>query len=292
MRRLGIFCFHEPQGIVDDYVLYLLESLRPFLERLRIVCNGRLSDEGRRRLSAFSSEITERPNEGFDMGAWRAAILDEGDRLASYDELLLFNDSFYGPLYPWDEVFDAMTAKPSLDFWGLTVHGQAEDPLKLSPYGFIPEHIQSYFLLIRKRLLQAPDFLTYWRERREARDFEEAVLRHEAVFTKHFADKGFTYGVYCDTRPWEAGSDVPVNHYLLSQRRLLRDFRCPVLKRKALTQPRDYYLDHNYGDEPRQSLAFIAAHTDYDVSLIYRHLLRTRNISDIKETLGLNYILP
>ncbi len=292
MRRLGIFCFHEPQGIVDDYVLYLLESLCPFLERLRIVCNGRLSDEGRRRLSGFSGEIMERPNEGFDMGAWRAALIDEGSELAAYDELLLFNDSFYGPLYPWDEVFDAMAAKPSLDFWGLTIHGRAEDPLRLSPYGFIPEHIQSYFLVIRRRLLEAPAFLAYWKEALPARDFEEAVLRHEAVFTRRFSDLGYAYGAYCDTRAWEEGYDVKVNHYLFSQLRLLRGYRCPVLKRKALTQPRSFYLTGNYGDEPRRSLAFIAAHTGYDVSLIYRHLLRTRNVSDIKENLGLNYVLP
>ena len=291
IKRLGVFCTYDSEGVVDDYIIFLLQDMIKNLSHLTIVCNGKLTPEGRQKLEEITADIFVRDNSGFDMEAWRQGILRQN--LADYDELILFNDSFYGPFYPFAEVFDKMdTEKPDADFWGMTIHRKGDDPTGLSPYGYTPEHIQSYFLVVRKKLLHSPEFLEYWKNATVAKTFEEAIRQHEICFTKNFFDKGFTYAVYCDTRDWEPEYTVSMNHYIMSVERLLKVYHCPILKKKVVLLPRTEYLKENYGDGPRKSIDFIKNHTNYDVSLIFKNLLRTQNVAAIKETLGLNYIFP
>ncbi|WP_026760389.1 rhamnan synthesis F family protein [Selenomonas ruminantium] len=291
MKRLAILVLFDPEGIVDDYVIYLLNETKKIAAKILVVSNGMLSAVGRDKIREIQVDYIERENEGFDMEAWKVGLLSYKEKMDEYDELILMNDSFYGPIYPWEEVFSKMEADRTIDFWGLTVHGKTDDVLGLCPYGYIPEHLQTYFLVIRAKMLHARVFKEYWENKNTAKSFEEAVLQHEVCFTKYFSDMGFKWSVYCDTREWEHDYDKKINHYLLSQRKLIENFHYPVLKRKALTQGRGYFLEENYGDEPKRSLTFIKDKTDYNTTLIWQHLLRTNNITAIKEGLGLNYIL-
>ncbi len=293
VKRLGIFCTYDSEGVIDDYIIFLLQEIKKVLNHLSIVCNGKLTPESRARLEKITDDIFVRENSGFDMEAWRQGILRQKENIKDYDELILFNDSFYGPLYPFAEIFDKMDSeKIDADFWGLTVHGKTDDPSRMCPYGYIPEHIQSYFLVVRQRMLHSPEFLQYWEDAKVASNFDEAVMYHEVCFTKIFFDKGFNYAVYCDTRDWEKVSDSKINHYLLSTEKLLKEYHCPVLKKKVFLMPRAYYINENYGDGPRNSIDFIKNHTDYDISFIWQNLLRIKNIAELKETLGLDYIFP
>lgn len=57
MRRLGVFVFYDPQGVVDDYVVFLLASMRKVCTEIVTVCNGFLTEEGHDRLSQWSETI-------------------------------------------------------------------------------------------------------------------------------------------------------------------------------------------------------------------------------------------
>ena len=110
MKRIGIFIFYDRGGKVDTYVGYFLAALNKHLEKLVIVCNGKLSSQGMEQLKKYTTDIFVRDNTGYDAMAFKLAmttyvgwsVLDE------YDELLLINDTFYGPLYPLEEVFTEM----------------------------------------------------------------------------------------------------------------------------------------------------------------------------------------
>lgn len=41
MNRIGIYFFYDKDGIVDDYVPYFLEKLKPFCRRLVVVASGK-----------------------------------------------------------------------------------------------------------------------------------------------------------------------------------------------------------------------------------------------------------
>ena len=293
VKRLGIFCAYDSEGIIDEYIFYMLREMKKVLAHLAIVCNGKLTSESRNRLEKITADIFVRDNFGFDMEAWRQGVLNKKNELKDYDEIVICNDSFYGPLYPAEEIFAEMYKRhPEADFWGLTIHGKTEDQSRLCPYGYIPEHIQTFFLVVRARMLHSLEFIKYWEDAKVASSFDEAIMSHEVCFTKIFFDKGFNYAVYCDTRDWEKFCDFKANHYLLSTEKLLKEYHCPVIKKKVFFMPRNYYINDNCGDGSRKSLEFIKNNTNYDIALIWKNLLRLKNIGELKSTVGLNYIFP
>ena len=74
MKRVAIYFFYDKDGIVDGYVDYFLEDLKKNLDRLIVVCNGKLTSEGRKKFSKYTSEIIVRENKGFDVWAYKEGI--------------------------------------------------------------------------------------------------------------------------------------------------------------------------------------------------------------------------
>ncbi len=68
MKRIGIFLFYDSKGIIDEYKVYLLDSLKQMLADLIIVVNGKICDDGLAVLRRFSEDIYIRDNIGFDGG--------------------------------------------------------------------------------------------------------------------------------------------------------------------------------------------------------------------------------
>ena len=67
MKRLGIFFFYEKNGDVDDFITYYLADLNKNLTELVVVCNGKLSEQGRAAFSQFTDNIIVRENKGLDV---------------------------------------------------------------------------------------------------------------------------------------------------------------------------------------------------------------------------------
>lgn len=120
VKRLGIFFFYDAEGVVDDYIPTLLNGFRPYLSEMTIVCNGKLNEAGEKILSSYTNNLIVRPNEGFDVWAYKTAMESYGwEKLVSFDEVVLFNATIMGPVYPFSEMFETMDQR-DLDFWGIT----------------------------------------------------------------------------------------------------------------------------------------------------------------------------
>ena len=121
-KRLGAFLFYDKDGIVGDYIDYLLEKMNEHLDKLIVICNGEVNEEGKDRLKVFATEMIFRENEGFDAGGWKHLFTKHlsRDELLAYDEIVLFNDSFFGPVYPLEEMFSEMESRSVRDFWVIT----------------------------------------------------------------------------------------------------------------------------------------------------------------------------
>lgn len=287
MNRLGIFCFFDTDGIVDDYIVYLLNDLSNNLERLVIVVNGSLQEAGRCKLERFSKEVLIRENKGFDAAAWKYGLEYIGfDKLENYDELLLLNDTFYGPLYPFETVFTNMTTQ-QIDFWGLTINGTArwleQD---------IAEHIQSDFIVFRNNILRDHRFKLYWDSMRLASSFIESLLYNETVLTKYFADLGYRYTCYCTTPEITLKTGEAINNCAYNQMTMIAEYKLPVVRRKNLMMDKQELLYYNRADEPCKVLEYIKENYNYDLCFIYSYMLRKCNILDIKTWLNLDYVLP
>lgn len=287
--RLGIFFFYDRQGIVDDYVYKLLDGFKPFFDELTIVCNGKLSRMGRSKLEPYAEHIIVRENKGLDAWAYKTALDFYGwDALERFDEIVLFNATIMGPVYPFSEMFEAM-GKRDLDFWGITkFHKVPEDPFGRSPYDYLPEHIQSHFHAYRRSLHTSAAFRDYWDNLPPIHDYFDSVGLHESLFTKRFADKGFTWDVYVDTSDLEGFTYGPITY---EAKKLVAEKRCPIFKRRSFFHDYNDVMVQAVGNAALDLYEYLRDETDYDTDLIWQNALRTMNMADLVKNLHLDYVL-
>lgn len=291
-KRLGIFVFYDDVGYVGRYVDYLLQDMVENLMDLVIVCNGTLSDKGRCVFQKYTNRIYIRENSGFDGTAWKEAVIQflGFDELAQYDEAVFFNDICYGPVYPFREVFQEMDQKVDLDFWGLTKHFEARDFTGHHKSHIIPEHIQTYFFVVRQKMLVSKDFRTFWTEMSEIKTFSDDIGAFETRFTEFFSSRGFKWDTYVYMEDLK-GRDLDNYCFNYDWPCTLLERRMPMIRRKSLTQ---FVPNSCIGPEKeaRRALRYIEEKTNYDISIIWEDLLRKNNVADLYTRLHLNYILP
>ena len=126
-KRLGIYIFYDKDNIIDDYVIYMLKDLNKAVDNIIFVSNSKISKEEEKKLNGLNIEINIRENIGLDAGAFKY-VYDKYKReyLCQYDEVLLLNDTFYGPFKPFKEIINEMNDK-DIDFWGLTANFDSKD---------------------------------------------------------------------------------------------------------------------------------------------------------------------
>lgn len=265
VKRLGIFIFYDASGIVDPYVQKLLKSLLPELDKLVIGVNGKITDDSKRKLEEYSESIFIRENRGFDASGYKEIFLKfmANEDWKQWDEVLLFNDTFYGPVVSWNLVFDKMKEQKNLDFWGLSRY--EGDSFCDKGVGY-PSHIQSYFLVCRKRLILSSLFWEFWNSFDYTINRREATEQFEIRFTTYFSEKGFTGKAYMDVLDKHIDMEQGCIPYVRYPYELLSELHFPVIKRTAIT------VD-NFKNA-RRALEYIKNNTDYDTELIYHHLTR------------------
>lgn len=288
-RRLGIYFFYDEQGIVDQYVEYFLTNIVRNLTELHIVCNGMVEESSLKKLKKYTSNVLTRNNEELDVGAYRAVMRQIGyDRLAEYDELILMNATIYGPIYPFEQMFQKM-AQQDLDFWGITSHGADEkNPFPFNGLNDLPEHVQSHFLVLRKSILKDPNFKKHWESMPHIKSYEDSVAYHEVIFTKKFSELGYNWSTYTGT---EHMSNITLQPILGIPTTLVRDHHCPIIKRRSFFQDYDKMLYETNGDQSRELFEFLSKNTNYPIDYIWDNLLRTCHLSDLHHCLQWIYVL-
>ena len=290
VKRLVIFLFYDKEGIVDNYIPTFFEGLKEFYDKLCFVANGKLQEEGRKKVEKYVTDFIVRENKGFDVWGYKEGLEFYGwEELENYDEIILMNYTIFGPIYPFSEMFEKMNKK-DLDFWGITKHHKVdEDVFETCKYGYIPEHIQSSFLVIRNSLLKTKDYQDMWENMPMINSYAESVGLYEAIFTKEFNEKGYKSDVYIDTTDLEGYTRYPL---MMMSDELIINRRCPIIKLKSFSQRYYDILNDTIGKCTLSSYEFIKEKTEYDENLIWENILRTSSMSDIKRLMHLNYILP
>lgn len=290
MRRLGIFFFYDSDGVVDEYVEVLLKDMVKNLSELCIVVNGYLNGAGFAKFSAFTDKIIVRENKGLDVWAYKTALARYGwDNLVKFDEIVLFNHTIMGPVYPFSEMYSEMERR-DIDFWGITwFHKYPNDPFGTMEYGYIPRHIQSHFMAYRRSLVESSEFQNYWDEMPEITSYEKSIGYHEASFKKRFEDLGFKSDIYVNTEELEGYTYQPI---LFAPKKLIAEYRCPIFKRRSFFHDYLDVLNQSAGTATRDLYEYLRDETDYDVNLIWDNALRSMNLADIVKNLHLDYVLP
>lgn len=278
MKRLALYVFFEKNGIVRHFNKFYLESLKTVSQKVVVIINGKLSVAGREQLRGLSVEILVRENIGLDFSAWKEAIEEIGySNVSQYDELILCNCSCYGPVYSFASIFEKMSTL-KCDFWGLYRHPSIE--------GLFPEHLQSYFIVLRKSVLASPEFTKYWRNLNTARTWQEAV-NQEVQFTKYFEDSGFLSHSYID-----ASLHGVVSNPSIFYPQVLLKMGFPLIKRKIFSEQYDIFLEHSNGTQANDVLKYLENYTNYPIEYIYEDLIKSFPGSVLRNSLHLTFALP
>ena len=280
-RRLLVYVVWDRRGGVDDFVAFALAGLREHASRVLVVVTGALTDEGRAKLEPVSDEILVRENVGFDIWAHKEALEHVGEGIAEFDEVVLTNDTWFGPVRPFGPVFEAMDAR-EVHFWGMTDHAR-EEPNPFTGKGVLPYHLQSFWIAVRREMFLSEEWASYWRDLPAMPSYFDAVLKHEAVFTERFADAGFTHSVSYPC------TDYPTDHPALFNPDLLLADGCPLLKRRPLFHYPPFLDRHAVIG--RRIVKQVAQY-GYPVEMIWENLARNVSPKTLNADAGMLEVLP
>lgn len=189
VNRVCVFAHYDPDNRLDPHVHYFLTELSNHVDRLILVSTCELEEAARRQLADIGAEFYLRENIGFDFGSYQYGLSQLA--LTEIDELILCNDSVYGPLRDFADVFQQMADSPA-DFWGIT---SSEE---------ISFHLQSYFLVFRKPVLVSDAFSRFWNTLAPGADKQQIILDGEVGLSRVLLAAGFHSDQLVSTlhQPW------------------------------------------------------------------------------------------
>lgn len=184
--RICIYGHYDPRGKVHEYVYTALKALKQNgLSTLFLTTSPSLAPGDIARLHEVCWFVGKRKNLGLDIGGWPSGMklvelaLRKQNKKCS--QLVITNDSIFGPLSPLSEVFAQMSGQ-SLDIWGITDSQQ------------IKHHIQSYFLVFENNGI---DFFSNWvQDFKFSRDRIALIEKHEVGLSQAALSFGLKMGAY------------------------------------------------------------------------------------------------
>jgi hypothetical protein len=148
--KLVLFMHFDRYGNVRPQILHYIKELTGNGRSVVFITNaGKLTPVAMANLQAICAGIIIRKNQGYDFGAWRDAIEFLQLPRPETEELILANDSIFGPIKPLAPMLAKLDYSKA-DIWGLTESWQ---------YRY---HLQSFFLAFGRAALTSPAFAKFW----------------------------------------------------------------------------------------------------------------------------------
>lgn len=193
MKRIAIFAHFDARGEVKPYILYYLAALREHCSSIAFVSTGKLSEAELAKVRPYCDTAVVRDNVGYDFGMWKHVL--PSLELSNVDELVLANSSVFGPLYPLGPIFERMSGH-DCDFWGMTDSYE------------IFSHLQSYFLVFKRRVLESTAVQDFFNSVLPYRDKDQLIRSYEIGMTVYLRERGF-----------KDAAMVPMGSWLSSEKR-------------------------------------------------------------------------
>lgn len=243
MRRICLFAGYDPNDKIQDYVVYMIQKLAQISD-VYYMGNGNFPPEELFKIAPYSKMFYTSRHRQRDYGSWQRLITQIGwKQLLSYDQLILCNDSVYGPLTDLSDIFAEMKGR-GYDFWSITADYS---------YNY---HLHSYFMVFNNDIIRNKAFQNFWNlipQRSETRSctFELTPL---------LLDEGFIGNSYIRSYRDE--------NILQNPQKNEQNLCMPFLKTKSFLPGTEYTSGSGI------ALRFnIRTRSDYDTHLINRHIL-------------------
>jgi lipopolysaccharide biosynthesis protein len=280
-NRIALFAHFDKNNIIHDYVIYYLRRLKETAKCIVFVSTSDLQETEIAKIKNLCFKIITRKNIGYDFMSWKIALTSVD--LSNYDELIICNDSVYGPLFSLKEVFKTMEDR-ECDFWGITGSHQ---------WAY---HVQSYFVVFKKSVFSSPVFSKFFEGIADRKNKLDIISQYEVGLSQKLIKNGFKADTYVQYVPsfwkqlkyltlsrfikylkWmfptpqkELFTNLSINLTHFYWREIISQNRMPFVKVELLRDNPKKVNIANYD-------LFIKKHSDYDLTYISRHLHRGIN---------------
>ena len=265
MKRLCLFAGFSPKQKIEQYVVYYLKSLSETVDVYYCADND-LSAEETAKIAPFVKGVFLGKHSKYDFGSWAKIIDAVGwDFIERYDEMILTNDSCFGPICPLQPIFDKMDAL-DCDAWGLAKN----------------KFLMSFFLVVKKRMFLRDDFRAFFKELKPSADktyFVQCEKRLSGILcsgkTAAFLEKKDLKSLYKQHRREIKSALRQVIPFPLRLIMRIRTNKIRLYDNEALILPflgfpfikkNAFYMFNSV--VPMFGLTFIQRFTDYDPRLI------------------------
>jgi O-antigen biosynthesis protein len=225
-RRVAVFASYTGDGILPPQVVPYLEGLQTLTEAIVVVCDNDLQPGEAEKLSGLAAHvITGRRGEN-DFGSYKRGVawLEQAGLLTKADDLILCNDSCYGPIGSFAPMFAEMEAK-NLDFWGATDSRE------------IAYHLQSYFVVLTHNVFFSEPFREFFAVVEMQPNLQEVIKKYEIGMTQTLVKAGFSSGAVLSNRLAGVHEKDPTALDLALFPLYSMNKGVPLLKVKALLDP-------------------------------------------------------
>ena len=164
MKRLFLFAFYDPQGVVGDAALRYLEALHA-LGDIVLATDCDLQPGEADKFAPLVVSYTASRHGEYDFGSYKRAFLQAD--MAGYDVVYLVNDSVVGPLRPLKPYLRRMEAL------GTDAFGLALNPSRRG------RHLQSWFIGLKPAVFQADWFRSFLESVTAAGSKEDVCILYE-----------------------------------------------------------------------------------------------------------------
>ena len=186
LNRAIVFVHYDKDNLIDDYVYFYLKELQKVSDYIVFVTVVKLSINDINKLNTICNDVILRENVGYDFMSYKVGL--ESFDYQIYDEVVICNDSVYGPLYPLENIFNKMSTK-RCNFWGMTSGKE------------ISYHLQSYFIVFKKQILHSEAFQSFWDNVQVLDNKRDIIEKYEIGLTKYLISYGFKPLAYADYKP-------------------------------------------------------------------------------------------
>ena len=147
-KRYAVFAGYNPDKTIHPYIITYLKGLKEVTDGIVYIADSELDPKEYKKLKGLVLHTEHTRHNEYDFGSYKRGFnwLKKQGYLNKADELIFANDSSYAPMQSFKPMFATMAQKKDLDFWGNTQNS------RLNP------HLQSYFLVVRKKILHSKNF--------------------------------------------------------------------------------------------------------------------------------------
>lgn len=181
IKRICLFAGYSRNGLIEDYVIYYLQELSKISDVYYLSDNTIIQDEFK-KIKPYVKGAYGYYHGKYDFGSWQELIkIISWEKLSEYDELILTNDSVFGPLHNFKNFIENIEKDKEWDLCGIN-----------TAFDFHTWHISSYFLILRKNGFLSSVFKEHISSVQKESDTKKVIEKYEVGLSKKMLNAGYS----------------------------------------------------------------------------------------------------